>query len=154
VTGRGTGIDDATLAKKIAVVAAAIERHAPRKDDPIGVLAAVGGFEIGAIAGACLGAAATGKIAVIDGFISTAGAALAAMLSPQAVAYMVAATRSVEPGHGPALEEIPGLRPLLDLGLRLGEATGAVLALPIIDGALAAFREMATFESAGVSDRT
>jgi nicotinate-nucleotide--dimethylbenzimidazole phosphoribosyltransferase len=153
VTGRGTGIDDAQLAHKVAVIERALSLHRPDARDPIGVLAAVGGLEIAAIAGACLGAAARRRVVIIDGFISTAGAMVAAALVPTVTQYMVAAHRSVEPGHTLLLERL-GLTPLLDLGLRLGEGTGAALAMPIIDGAVAAFREMATFESAGVENRS
>jgi nicotinate-nucleotide--dimethylbenzimidazole phosphoribosyltransferase len=153
VTGRGTGIDDARLAHKVAVIERALALHRPSAGDPIGVLAAVGGLEIAAIAGACLGAAAAGRIVVLDGFIATAGAALAAALAPRATRYMIAGHRSVEPGHALLLEHLQ-LAPVLALDLRLGEGTGAALAMPIIAGAVAAFRDMATFESAGVENRT
>jgi nicotinate-nucleotide--dimethylbenzimidazole phosphoribosyltransferase len=152
VTGRGTGIDDAQHAHKVAVVERALALHRPRRDDPLGLLAAVGGLEIAAIAGACIGGASSGKLVVIDGFISTAGAAIAVALAPAVQPYLIAAHRSVEPGHALLLARL-GLVPVLDLGLRLGEGTGAALALPIVDGALAAFREMATFADAGVEDR-
>lgn len=153
VTGRGTGIDAAQHARKVEVIERALALHAPRVDDPLGLLAAVGGLEIAAIAGACIGGASSGKVVVIDGFISTAGAAIAAVLAPEVKPYLIAAHRSVEPGHALLLAQL-GLHPILDLGLRLGEGTGAALALPILDGALAAFREMATFAEAGVENRT
>jgi nicotinate-nucleotide--dimethylbenzimidazole phosphoribosyltransferase len=152
VTGRGTGVDEAGLAHKRAVVARALALHRPPADDAIAVLAAVGGLEIAACAGAYLGAAAAGKIAVLDGFISTAAAALAALLAPALGGYLVAGHRSPEPGHGLLLARL-GLSPLLDLGMRLGEASGAALALPILGGAIAAFTDMATLEAAGVEDR-
>jgi nicotinate-nucleotide--dimethylbenzimidazole phosphoribosyltransferase len=152
VTGRGTGLDDAALARKAAVVERALALHAASLDTPLSVLASVGGFEIGAICGATLGAAARGALVAVDGFISTAGAALAAGLAPAATGYMIAGHRSAEPGHGALLEHL-GLRPVLDLQMRLGEGTGAALAVPVVAAALAAFREMATFESAGVSQR-
>ena len=153
VTGTGTGIDQATLARKRAVVDAALAAHRPDPQDAVGVLAAVGGLEIAAIAGACLGAAARGKLVVLDGFISTAGGALAAVLAPAVVGSLIAAHRSVECGHIALLDHLE-LTPLLELELRLGEATGAALAMPLIGGAVAAFREMATFASAGVADRS
>ena len=152
VVGRGTGVDDASLAHKIEVVERALALHHPDRSAPLDVLASVGGLEIAAICGACLGAAANRILLVVDGLIATAGAALAARLSPAAADYMIAGHRSVEPGHTSLLELI-GLRPVLDLEMRLGEATGAALAIPVVAAALAAFREMATFESAGVSDR-
>jgi nicotinate-nucleotide--dimethylbenzimidazole phosphoribosyltransferase len=152
VTGRGTGVDDEALARKATVVERAIALHAAELASPLGVLSCVGGFEIGAICGAALGAAARGVLVAVDGFISTAGVALAAGLAPAAKGYMLAGHRSAEPGHTALLEHL-GLRPILDLGMRLGEGTGAALAIPVVAAAVAAFREMATFESAGVSDR-
>jgi len=152
VTGRGTGLDDEAVARKAAVVERALALHASAIGSPLGILECVGGFEIGAICGACLGAAAYGTLVVVDGFISTAGAALAAGIAPTAREYMIAGHRSVEPGHR-ALLDLLGLRPILELDMRLGEGTGAALAVPVIAGAVATFREMATFESAGVSDR-
>jgi nicotinate-nucleotide--dimethylbenzimidazole phosphoribosyltransferase len=152
LVGRGTGVDDEALERKISVVERALARHRPDPGAPLEILACVGGFEIAAICGACLGAAAHRTLVVVDGFIAAAGAALAARLAPPAADYMMAGHRSVERGHG-ALLDLMGLGPLLDLEMRLGEATGAALALPVVAAALAAFREMATFESAGVSDR-
>jgi nicotinate-nucleotide--dimethylbenzimidazole phosphoribosyltransferase len=151
VCGRGTGIDDATLARKVAVVRAAVRRHRLADADAVEVLAAVGGFEIGVLAGVALGAAATRMVVLMDGFITAAAVLVAARLAPELAAYVIAAHRSPEPGHTLALEAL-GLQPLLDLGLRLGEGTGAALALPIVQASLAIVAEMATFTSAGVSE--
>ncbi len=152
VVGRGTGIDDATYARKVRVVEAALALHHPDASDPLGILAAVGGFEIGGLAGVILAAAAHRVPVVLDGFISGAAALLAASLAPACLPYLVAAHRSVEIGHRVALDRL-GLRPLLDLDLRLGEGTGAALAMPIVEAALRAHAEMATFSEAKVSDR-
>jgi nicotinate-nucleotide--dimethylbenzimidazole phosphoribosyltransferase len=150
VTGRGTGVDDARLRHKTAVVAQAIARNRPDPSDGLGVLAGVGGFEIGGLAGVILAAAARRIPVVLDGFIATSAALVAVALCPAAPAFLVAGHRSAEPGHTIALDQL-GLLPLLDLRLRLGEGTGAMLALPLLDAALAAHAEMATFEGAGVS---
>lgn len=150
VTGRGTGIDDTGLQHKISVIQAALDLHAPDPFDPIGVLAAVGGFEIGGLAGLILGAAAAKKPVLVDGFITTAAALLAQALAPDARDYMIAAHRSVEPGHILALRKLR-LDPLLDLGLRLGEGTGAALAIPLVLAARAILTEVATFGEAGVA---
>ncbi len=150
VTGRGTGVDDEGLARKIAVIERALARHRPDPADPLGVLAAVGGFEIGAIAGVCLGAAARRIPVVVDGFISAAGALIAAALCPAVRPYLIASHLSVERGHGPVWEAL-GLRPLLDLDLRLGEGSGAVLAFHLVEAACRLLAEMATFADAGVS---
>lgn len=152
VTGRGTGADDATLARKVAVVERALAVNAPRADDPLDVLRKVGGLEIAALAGFCLGAAAARRAVVTDGFIATAAAFAALRLAPALGDYLFAAHRSTEPGHA-ALLEAAGLRPLLDLELRLGEGTGAALAMNLLSAAAAAHVEMATFDAAGVSDR-
>jgi nicotinate-nucleotide--dimethylbenzimidazole phosphoribosyltransferase len=152
VTGRGTGIDDATYARKIAVVTAALHRHAPDPADPLGVLAAVGGLEHAALAGFVLGAAARRVPVVLDGVIAASAALAAAAFAPDAVAAMVAGHRSVEPGATVALAHL-GLAPLLDLGMRLGEGSGAVLALPIVAGAVRVLREVSTFDAAGVSEK-
>jgi nicotinate-nucleotide--dimethylbenzimidazole phosphoribosyltransferase len=152
VTGRGTGVDDATLDRKKAVVEAALALHRPAPADPVGVLAAVGGLEHAALAGFVLGAAARRVPVLLDGVIAVAAALAAAALSPAAVDACVAGHRSVEPGSAHALRSL-GLRPLVDLDLRLGEGTGAVLALPMVQAAAAALRDMATFDSAGVSDK-
>lgn len=153
VTGRGTGIDDATLARKVGVVERALALHRPDPADPIGVLAAVGGFEIGGLAGLILGAASLRTPVVVDGFISGAAALLATELSPLARDYMVAAHRSVEQGHRVVLERLE-LAPVLNLDMRLGEGTGCALAMPILDAAARVPREMATFDEAGVSERS
>ena len=152
VTGRGTGIDDDTLVRKTAVVRRALARHELQPADPIGVLAAVGGLEHAALAGFILGAAAVRVPVVLDGVIAGAAALVAAALAPAAVDACVAGHRSAEPGHAYALASL-GLRPLVDLELRLGEGTGAVLALPLVQAAVAALTDMATFDSAGVVDK-
>jgi nicotinate-nucleotide--dimethylbenzimidazole phosphoribosyltransferase len=152
VTGRGTGIDDATYARKIEVVTAALERHAPDKADPLGVLAAVGGLEHAALTGFILGAAARRKPVILDGVIAASAALAAAAFAPDAVTAMVAGHRSAEPGATVALAHL-GLTPLIDLGMRLGEGTGAVLALPLVASAVRVLHEVATFDSAGVSEK-
>lgn len=149
-TGRGTGIDDAAYETKVRVVEQAIARNRPDATDALDVLAKVGGCEIAFLAGVAIGAAAAGAIVVLDGYPTTAAALIAAGLAPAARAHMLASHMSAEPGHRIALEHL-GLRPLLDLDLRLGEGTGAALALTLLDAALRIPREMATFESAGVS---
>lgn len=149
-TGRGTGIDDEAWRHKVAVVRAALALHHPDPEDPLGVLAAVGGLEHAAIAGFILGAAANRVPVILDGVIAGAGALAAARLAPSSVDACVAGHRSAEPGHALALRRL-GLRPLIDLELRLGEGTGAVLALPLVQAAVRALREMATFDSAGVA---
>jgi nicotinate-nucleotide--dimethylbenzimidazole phosphoribosyltransferase len=152
VCGRGTGIDDAGLSRKIEVVQRALAANANHAGDPVGTLAALGGFEVAVLTGVCLAAAANAQILVLDGFVTAAAALVAARLVPAVADYMVASHRAPEPGHGLVLEAL-GLQPLLDLGLRLGEGSGAVLAIPIVNSALAVMAEMATFEDAGVSDR-
>ncbi len=151
-TGRGTGIDDDTLAHKVRVVQAALDRHAPDPADPLGVLAAVGGLEHAALAGFLLGAAAHRVPVIIDGVIAAAAALAAAAFAPDAVAAMVAGHRSAEPGATVALAHL-GLEPLLDLGMRLGEGSGAALALPVVSAAVRVLHEVATFDSAGVSEK-
>ncbi len=150
VVGRGTGIDDARWRHKVEVVRQALERRRPDPADPVGVLAAVGGFEIGAMAGLILGAAAARIAVVVDGFIATAGALLAEGIEPGVREGMFFAHRSAEAGHDVALEAL-GARPLLDLGMRLGEGTGAALAIGLIESAVRLYNEMATFDSAGVT---
>lgn len=150
VTGRGTGLDDAALRAKIEILEKAIGLHHPDSSDPLDVLSKVGGFEIGAIAGLILGAAAQNKPVVIDGIISTAAALIAAGLAPSSKQYMIAGHCSVEPGHRIALEAL-GKRPLLDLDLRLGEGSGAAIAMNIVEAAVAVLTEVATFEEAAVS---
>lgn len=151
VTGRGTGINDEQLAHKMAIIRKALAVNRPDPDDALDVLSKVGGFEIGTIAGVVLGAAAHHIPAVIDGFISTAGALIAGELAPLAREYMIAAHASVEIGHRAMLDRL-GLIPCLDFDLRLGEGTGAALVLSVVEAACKILDEMATFESAGVSD--
>ncbi len=153
VTGRGTGVDDATLAHKTAVVAAALARHRPDPADPLGVLAAVGGLEHAALAGFALAGAALRVPVLLDGVSAGAAALAAAAFAPDARAYWVAGHRSAEPGHTRALAHLR-LDPLLDLGMRLGEGTGALLALPVLQGAAQAMQDVATFDAAGVTDKT
>jgi nicotinate-nucleotide--dimethylbenzimidazole phosphoribosyltransferase len=150
VTGRGTGIDDATHARKIEVIERALDVNSPDPADPIGVLAGVGGFEIGALVGVLLGATGARLPIVLDGFITGAAALVAAGLAPGIEARWIAAHRSVEPGHAVVLDRL-GLRPLLELDLRLGEGTGAALAMSLVDAAVAIRDGMATFDSAGVA---
>lgn len=150
VTGRGTGISDEGLKKKIEVIKKGIAFNKPDPTDPIDVLAKVGGAEIGGIAGLVLGAAERRIPVVIDGFISTAGALIAYSIEPKVRDYMFAAHNSLERGHKIMLNKM-GLRPILDLDLRLGEGTGAALAISIIEAGLKIYREMATFDEAGVS---
>ena len=152
VVGRGTGIDDETLARKVDVVRRALAANEDALADPLSTLAAVGGFEHALLVGVCLGTAARSGVALLDGFVSSAAALVAARLAPAAVDRMIASHRSPEPGHRAILAEL-GLTPLLDLGLRLGEGTGAALAVPVVNAALALLAEMATFAEAGVSDR-
>ena len=152
VTGRGTGVDDATLAVKVDVVRRALARHRPDPADPIGVLAAVGGLEHAAIVGFLLGAGALRVPVVLDGVIAGSAALVAAALHPDALVACLAGHRSAEPGHAHALAAL-GLRPLIDLDLRLGEGSGAVLALPLVQAAARVLRDVATFDSAGVSDK-
>lgn len=150
LTGRGTGIDDARLRHKIEVIERALQRNTPNAKDGLDVLAKVGGFEIGAIAGLIIGAAAHRKPVVVDGFISTAGAMVAVSLEPFTRDYLICAHRSVEPGHNALLDKLQR-RPLLDLNLRLGEGTGAALAMHMVDAAVAILTQVATFAEAGVS---
>ncbi len=150
VTGRGTGIDDVTLARKTAVITAALQRLAD-ETDALRIAAEVGGFEIAAIAGYILGAAAARVPVIIDGVISLAGLCIAHALCPEVLGYVIAGHRSTEPGASAALTHL-GLSPLLDLSLRLGEGTGACLAIPLVQSAARALTDMATFDSAGVSD--
>ncbi|MBQ1032070.1 nicotinate-nucleotide--dimethylbenzimidazole phosphoribosyltransferase [Micromonospora parva] len=151
-TGRGTGVDDPTYAHKVAVVRAALARHTPDPADPLGVLAAVGGLEHAALAGLILGAAARRTPVLLDGVIGVSAALAAAAFAPAAVCAMVAGHRSAEPGATVALRHL-GLDPLIDLGLRLGEGTGALLALPVVTGAVRVLHEVATFDSAGVAEK-
>ncbi len=151
VTHRGTGIDDEGLARKILAISKGLEVNKPNPEDAVDVLAKVGGFEIGGIAGLVLGCAAEGIPVVVDGFISTAGALLASELHPNVRDYIFAAHQSVEIGHHHMLQKI-GQQPMLDLGLRLGEGTGGALAMTLIEGGLRVMREVLTFAEAGVSE--
>ena len=152
VTGRGTGIDDAGLARKIATIEKAIALHQPDPKNPLDVLAKVGGLEIAVLAGVSIGVASDGIPVVIDGFISGAAALIAYQLAPEVKPYLIAAHQSVEIGHRVMLEYI-GLHPLLNLNLRLGEGTGAVLAFHLIEAATRILNEMTTFDEAGVSEK-
>jgi len=153
VTGKGTGIDDNTWKNKVKVVKDAIAINKPTPSDPVDVLSKLGGAEIGGIAGLILGASANRIPVVIDGFISTAGALIAYEIEPKTKDYMFAAHNSQEIGHRAMLEKI-GLKPILDLDLRLGEGTGAALAMLIIEAGLKIYKEMATFGEAGVSEQS
>ncbi len=152
VTGYGAGIDDDHIGHKIRVIEDAIALNRPDPSDPVGVLAAIGGAEIGGIAGLILGAASRRIPVVIDGLISTAGAMIAYGINRHSAEYMFAAHNSVEPGQGIMLETM-GLEPILDLNLRLGEGTGAALAMYLIEAGVKIYREMATFEEAGVNKK-
>lgn len=152
LTGRGAGLDEKGLEAKISIIKKALEVNKPDPKDPIDILAKVGGFEIGAIAGAILAGARKGIPVVVDGFISGAGALLAYCLAPTTRDYMIMAHQSVEIGHQRIMEHI-GLKPLLKLDMRLGEGTGAAMAFFIVQSAIAILNEMATFAEAGVSDK-
>jgi nicotinate-nucleotide--dimethylbenzimidazole phosphoribosyltransferase len=151
VTGYGTGIDEQTYAHKVEIVRRALELHRPDPQDPIGVLSAFGGLEHAALAGFILGGAALRIPVVLDGVIAGAAALVAQAIAPEVTVACVAGHRSAEPGHALALEAL-GVNPLIDLELRLGEGSGAVLALPLVAAAVRALREVATFDSAGVAD--
>jgi len=150
LTGRGTGLDDEQLAHKKKVLERILRINKPDARDGLDVLARVGGFEIGGIAGLIIGAAAERKPVVVDGFISTAGAMIACSLEPFVRDYIICAHRSMEQGHG-AMHEKIGCKPLLDLNLRLGEGTGAALAMNLVEAAAAVLTEVATFADAGVT---
>ncbi|MCH5673450.1 nicotinate-nucleotide--dimethylbenzimidazole phosphoribosyltransferase [Streptomyces gilvus] len=152
VTGRGTGINDETLARKTEVVRRAIEFHQPDPADPIGVLAAIGGFEHAAMVGLLLGGASLRTPVILDGVSAGAAALVARAIAPEVLAACIAGHRSAEPGHVAALNKL-GLRPLVDLDLRLGEGTGALLALPLVQSTARAMHEVATFDSAGVTEK-
>jgi len=151
VTGRGTGVSDEVFELKIGVIEDAIRVNSPDRNDPLDVLAKVGGPEIAGLAGLVIGAASKRVPVVVDGFISTAGALAAFEMEPRVGEYLFFAHRSVERGHEAMLERMGG-RPLLDLGLRLGEGTGAALAMTIIEAGVKIYNEMATFGEAGVSE--
>jgi nicotinate-nucleotide--dimethylbenzimidazole phosphoribosyltransferase len=152
VTGRGTGMDDAGLKRKVAVIEQALRLHLPSKADPVEVLAMVGGAEIGLMMGAVIGGASRKLPVVADGFISTAAAALACARCPRVRGYLFIAHLSEERGHRALIDYI-GIDPILDLGLRLGEGTGAALAMHVIEASARILSEMATFDGAGVSNR-
>jgi nicotinate-nucleotide--dimethylbenzimidazole phosphoribosyltransferase len=152
LAGRGTGLDDAGVRHKIAVLERALERHRGSLTGGEAILSAVGGFEIAAIAGVCIAGAGLRIPVVVDGFIATAAAAAAERIYPGLFEYLFFAHRSAEGGHARALERM-AVRPILDLGMRLGEGTGAALAMNLLEAALAMFHAMATFESAGVSGK-
>lgn len=150
LTHRGTGIGDQALERKVGVIEMGLALNRPDKADPMDVLAKVGGFEIAGIAGLVLGSAAAGLPVVVDGFISTAGALIASELHPNVRDYIFAAHKSVEIGHKCMMERI-GTEPILDLNLRLGEGTGAALAMTLIEAGVKVLNEMASFEEAGVT---
>ncbi|MGW5087792.1 nicotinate-nucleotide--dimethylbenzimidazole phosphoribosyltransferase [Streptomyces coelicoflavus] len=152
VTGRGTGINDETLVRKTEVVRRALELHQPDPADPIGVLAAIGGFEHAAMVGLLLGGASLRTPVILDGVSAGAAALVARAIAPEVLAACIAGHRSAEPGHVAALNKL-GLRPLVDLDLRLGEGTGALLALPMVQSTARAMHEVATFDSAGVTEK-
>ncbi len=152
ITGKGTGINGQVFENKVNVIKKALEVNKPDNTDPIDVLSKVGGFEIGGLAGVCLAAAAKRAPIVIDGFIATAGALIAGEIAPPVRDYMIAAHKSVEAGHITMLEHL-GLRPLLDLDMRLGEGTGAALGIYIVEAGVRVLNEMATFAEAEVSER-
>jgi len=149
VTGSGTGLDEEGLRHKVKVIEQALEINRQSLSDPIPILAALGGLEIAAICGLCLGGGARRLIVVVDGFISTAGALVAMRLNPNVRDYLFFSHQSSERGHG-AFFRMEGLQPILDLDLRLGEGTGAGLAMQIIENAVRIYNEMATFEEVGI----
>ena len=152
VTGRGTGIDEATHAHKITIIQQALDRHCPNRTDALDVLAKVGGLEIGGLAGLMLGAAAARLPVVLDGFIAGAASLIAVGLQPRCREYLIASHRSVERGHDAILTHLD-LNPLFDLDLRLGEGTGACLGMGLVQASIKILTEMATFDEAGVSQR-
>jgi nicotinate-nucleotide--dimethylbenzimidazole phosphoribosyltransferase len=152
VTGRGTGVDDSGLAHKIKVIEAAIALNKPDPTDAMDILCKVGGLEIAGLAGVMIAAAARRIPVVVDGFISTAAAMIATGLVPDVRHYLIGAHQSVEIGHTAMLKHL-GLRPLLDLDMRLGEGTGAVLAFHLLEASTRILREMATFDEAGVQEK-
>lgn len=151
VTGRGAGADDEMLARKVRVIADGIARHGVTRDDPVGLLSAVGGLEHAALAGFVLGGAARGVPVVVDGVIAASAALVAVALAPEAEGYLISGHAGVEPGIAQAVAAL-GLRPLLDLNLRLGEGSGAAMAFPIVQASARILGEMATFAEAGVSE--
>jgi nicotinate-nucleotide--dimethylbenzimidazole phosphoribosyltransferase len=154
-TGRGTGVEPSAFSNKVRVVEAAVAKHCrgAANIQPLEVLRCVGGLEIAAMAGMVLAGARHRVVVVLDGFISTAAAVLAVAMAPNALGYLIAGHRSEEPGHKILLDHLQ-LIPVLSLGMRLGEGTGSVLAMPVIESAIALYHQMATFSSAGVSEAT
>lgn len=152
LTGRGTGLDDAQLQHKVRVIKQALEVNTPNPKDAIDILAKVGGFEIGGIAGLILGAAAHRKPVLVDGFISTAGALIAAGIEPFVRDYLIFSHRSMEPGHKAMQDALGCRKPLLDLNFRLGEGTGAAVAMNLVEGAVAILTQVATFAEASVAE--
>jgi nicotinate-nucleotide--dimethylbenzimidazole phosphoribosyltransferase len=152
VTGAGTGADDACMLRKLSAIERALALHVPHIESPLDMLARLGGFEIAAMCGCCLGAASNRCALLVDGFIATVAAALAVRFEGNVKDYLFAAHRSTEPGHAPLLQII-GQRPLFDLEMRLGEGSGAALAIPIVRAAVEVFTSMATFEAASVPER-
>ncbi len=152
LAGRGTGVDDEGLKRKIDAIERALAVNQPDPKDGLDVLAKVGGFEIGGLAGVILGAAANRKAVMVDGFISTAAAMIAVTIAPAARSYLISAHRSQEYGHSQMVEWL-GLKPLVDLDFRLGEGTGAALGISFAEAACKILAEMATFAEAGVSDK-
>ncbi|SRR5579883_255600 len=150
--GRGTGLDENGIARKVNAIRRAIDLHRPDPGDPLGVLAALGGFEIAGIAGLILGGAQRRRLVVLDGFISCSAALIARALAPESMDYVVFSHRSAERGHRVMLDFL-GAKPLFDLDMRLGEGSGAAIGMNLIEASLKLYREMATFESAGVSNR-
>lgn len=148
--GRGTGLDDAGVARKAEVIERALALHRPDPADAIGVLAALGGFEIAAIAGLIIGAAQKKRVVVLDGFISCSAALVVRAMEPAALDGVIYSHRSAERGHRRMLEAL-NANPLLDLDMRLGEGSGAAIGISLVESAVRLYREMATFESAGVS---
>ncbi|MBK9924756.1 MAG: nicotinate-nucleotide--dimethylbenzimidazole phosphoribosyltransferase [Anaerolineales bacterium] len=152
IAGRGTGVDDEGLKRKIAVIERALSVNKPNANDGLDVLSKVGGFEIGGLAGVMIGAASKRVPVMVDGFISTAAAMIAVTVAPQCRDYLISAHRSKEHGHGLMLDWL-GLKPLLDLDMRLGEGTGAALGISMAEAACKVLNEMATFGEAGVSEK-
>jgi nicotinate-nucleotide--dimethylbenzimidazole phosphoribosyltransferase len=152
LTGRGTGLDDEQLAHKVQVVQRALDINKPNPKNGIEILAKVGGFEIGGLVGVILGAAAKRKPVIVDGFISTAAALIASIIEPFSKDYMIFSHRSVEPGHKAMQEYLGCGKPLLDLNFRLGEGTGAAVAMNLVEGAVAVLTEVATFQEAAVAE--
>jgi len=153
VTGKGTGIDEKQRRQKADIIKKSIQLNQPDKNDPIDILAKIGGTEIGAIAGLCLGAAASRVPVVVDGFISTAGALIATKLDEKVKSYLFFSHKSVEQGHDAMFKQLVA-QPILDLDLRLGEGTGSALAMNVIEGAIRIYNEMATFAEASVSGKS